>query len=116
MQIKIIEIRDRLTFIPAMAINLEPRRYDIKINETDIYYMKNRCGYACDGNDIILMNLYQPHNRCENNPYDWNDRTYSQAHKWITTNWYTIKDGDVIDVEFILGETSEKKISERLGG
>lgn len=112
MQIKIIEIRDRLTFIPAMAIKLEPRKYDKDLYLTDSYYLSNRCGYACT-DDVILMNLYAPHNKCENNCYDWNDRTYCAAHSWIITNWSKIENGDVIDVEFILGETPEKKISER---
>jgi hypothetical protein len=37
------------------------------------------------------------------------------AHDYIRNNWPTLKDGDVIDVEFILGETNERKISEAHG-
>jgi hypothetical protein len=36
-----------------------------------------------------------------------------EAHRYIEENWNALSDGDVIDVEFILGETKEKKISER---
>ena len=35
------------------------------------------------------------------------------AHNYIATHWHDLVDGDVVDVEFILGETAEKKISER---
>ena len=36
------------------------------------------------------------------------------AHQFIESNWSKLKDGDVIDVEFIVGETDRPKISERL--
>jgi hypothetical protein len=48
-----------------------------------------------------------------NDPYDHGDRTWAVAHNHIIENWNAIKDGDVIDVQFILGETKEKKRSER---
>gem|GEM_PF-2943358 len=49
-------------------------------------------------------------------PYDWSGtpRTYREAHKYIKQNWGILESGDVIDVEFILGETDTCKISERL--
>lgn len=113
MQIKILEIRDRFTFIPAMAIKIEPRKYNQDYFDIDIYYLRGRCGYQFSDYDIILMNLNDPQ-KCCYNPHDWKYRTHKTAHRWIITNWKTIKDGDVIDVEFILGETPDKKISERL--
>ena len=36
------------------------------------------------------------------------------AHCYIERKWRELKDGDVIDVEFILGETTSIKISERI--
>jgi uncharacterized GH25 family protein len=48
-----------------------------------------------------------------NDPSLWSDRTFAVAHKWIIAHWWDIHPGDVIDVEFILGETKEKKKSER---
>lgn len=35
------------------------------------------------------------------------------AHEWITKHFHTLKNGDVVDVEFILGETKVPKRSER---
>ena len=40
-------------------------------------------------------------------------RTKPVAHQFIEKNWSTLKDGDVVDVQFILGETAEPKRSER---
>ena len=47
--------------------------------------------------------------------YGWpsNPRTYQVAHNYIATHWSALSDGDVIDVEFILGETDTRKTSER---
>jgi hypothetical protein len=56
----------------------------------------------------MAITAYDPHN--------WNDRTKQVSHKWIQDNWDDINDGDVIDVEFILGESTVKKTSERFGG
>ena len=46
-------------------------------------------------------------------PSGWCDRTFQIAHLWFIDHWDELKDGDVIDVEFILGESSEAKTSER---
>jgi hypothetical protein len=40
--------------------------------------------------------------------------TKPQAHQYIEQHWRELKDGDVIDVEFILGETDVKKTSEAM--
>ena len=115
MQIKLLEICDKATFIPAMAIKLEPRKFSTKHYQIDSYYLRERCGYECK-NDVVLMNLNDPWKHCAIDKFHWLDRTYMTAHSWIVTNWDIIENGDVIDVEFILGETAEKKVSERLGG
>jgi hypothetical protein len=46
-------------------------------------------------------------------PYDWAERTKRVAHVYIEQHWHELADGDVIDVQFLLGETPSKKISER---
>lgn len=114
MIIKILEIRDRHTFISVVCMSIEPRKYCKEVWEIDKYYMWSRCGYPTDSSTIVMFSLNCPSRGCANSPYDWKDRTYQTAHSWIQTNWYDIKNGDVIDVEFILGESAEKKISERL--
>ena len=37
------------------------------------------------------------------------------AHRFVIDNWATIQSGQVVDVEFILGETKQPKCSERIG-
>jgi hypothetical protein len=39
-------------------------------------------------------------------------RTMRAAHEHIIANWATLKSGDVVDVEHLLGETREKKLTE----
>ena len=46
----------------------------------------------------------------------WGGRTYPVAHDWIINHWDELLDGDVVDVEFILGETDVRKQSERTYG
>lgn len=107
MKVKCLEIRDRATFIPVICI--EP----VADNDSQRYLLM-RDGYG--GSDCIIMIDYQCRG-ASYDPYDWPDsRTKTTAHLWITQNWDQIADGDVVDVEFILGETKTKKISERFGG
>jgi hypothetical protein len=98
---KTIEIRDRLTFIPALAMRVCGANG----------YLFARGGYGQEY-CVILMRLSD----CEAHydPYDWEDRTHRVAHEWIEKNWQAIKDRDVADVEFILGETKKPKVSEGL--
>jgi hypothetical protein len=107
MIVKAIEIRDRNTFIPAIAISTAPA------NEGQRYLLR-RAGYALDGRTIILMSLTQS-NRAAYDPYQWpgDVRTFRVAHVWIEEHFEEIEDGAVVDVEFILGETKEPKVSER---
>jgi hypothetical protein len=46
-------------------------------------------------------------------PREWGDRTYQIAHQYIVENWSVLESGAVVDVEHILGETDEPKVSER---
>ena len=56
--------------------------------------------------------------KATNDPYKWESlglgpRTMPVAHNYIIENWHDLRDGDVVDVEFILGESSAPKTSER---
>lgn len=105
MIVKCLEIRDRMTFIPVAAVNTAP-------SSAAQRYLIRRAGYASLGGTVIVVNLNDC--RASNDPYGWgNSRTMQVAHAYIEENFETLKDGDVVDVEFILGETSEPKRSER---
>lgn len=102
---KVLEIRDSMTFIPVVAINTESH------SEGQRYLLK-RAGYADDGHTVILVNLNDC--RASNDPYDWaGSRTMQTAHAYIEKHFADLIDGDVVDVEFILGETKTPKTSER---
>lgn len=115
MTIKIIEIRDANTFIPAMAIKI------YALNPAQ-WYLIRRAGYSGNRDhhgNIILMKLVD--SIATNDIFHWieingDSRTMPAAHTWIEKHFDEIKDGDVIDVQFILGETSSPKVSERAEG
>lgn len=99
---KFVEIRDRGTFISALAIS---------ISGAD-GYLARRAGFG-DTTCVLLVNLA----KCEAHwdPYGWNlraGRTMRAAHLWLWEHWDEHQDGGVIDVEFLLGVTEAPKQSE----
>ena len=112
MQAKVLEVRDSGTFIPMLAIDINPD-IDDEDNGRPQRYLMRRCGYACNGEpNIMLTDLYN--GMATSDPYAWRgSHTYANAHNYIIEHWNELIDGDVIDVEFILGESKTKKISER---
>jgi len=122
MQAKALEIRDRMMFVAALAISMLPldnitATWDnsgrAEAKEAQRYLLR-RCGYSIDGPPMILLTrLDGDAHHATTDPYIWNDRTFKTAHLYITENWPSLKDGDVVDVEFILGETARPKASER---
>lgn len=92
---KLFEVRDESTLIPIMAV------------QTTRCPLFRRAGY--DQPEVILTNLNNQ--RSSHDPYSWS-RTLCEAHKFIRNVWETLEDGQVIDVQFILGETKKPKQSE----
>ena len=115
MEIKTLEIRDPATFIPVIAIKPS------LLNEAE-RYLWARAGFGGYRGDedvpahtyVILLRLSDM--RAEYVSVNWNNRTMLHAHRYITEHWDEIEGGQVIDVEYILGETGKPKESERLGG
>lgn len=109
MQAKTVEIRDKATFIPALAIRLDPT------TEADRYLFA-RAGFGrtpeAQREYVVLVKINGGHGDSSCDPYDWDTRTMQVAHKQLLDNWGAIVSGDVIDVEFITGETNEPKRSE----
>lgn len=113
MKIKVLEIRDEGTFIPMLCVDMNPDISLGGVNEGQRYLLR-RCGYPCDLRPNILMtNLSADGGAAWNDPYGWGGRTRPVAHNYIIENWEMLKDGDVVDVSFILGETAKPKVSER---
>jgi hypothetical protein len=107
MEIKCLEIRDRGTFIPVICLR------PVAENEAQRYLLR-RDGYRADHSEPCIIMIDAQCRGVAYDPYDWiNDaRTKREAHHYIRENWHDLRDGDVIDVEYILGETTEKKVSE----
>lgn len=109
MDTKTLEIRDSGTFIGALAIRMKAD------NETQAYYFR-RVGYPADGSSIMLMCLSD--GKATNDPYEWSSlgvgsRTMQVAHDYVLRLFEILEDGDVVDVEAILGERDASKVSER---
>jgi len=107
MKIKLLEIRDRATFLPCFAMQTTAD------NERQRHLLR-RAGYGPGQPLIIFGYLDASHGKCFYDPYDWDDRTMKQAHNYIVNHFDELKDGDVIDVEFILGETTTMRYSIKL--
>lgn len=107
MEVKCLEIRDEGTFIPVICIRPVP------VNEGQRYLLR-RDGYRGDDTERCIIMIDVQCNGVAYDPYDWKDtRTKRNAHNFITERWKFLKDGDVVDVQYLLGETETKKISER---
>jgi hypothetical protein len=113
MENKLIEVRDKATMIPMLAIRLGSQ------NEAERFLL-SRAGYgpspAGHGKYILLADITGGGGEIHCDIYDWgqNPRTKIRVHDWLIRHWNDIKSGDVIDVEFILGETMAPKQPERI--
>jgi hypothetical protein len=115
METKILEIRDSATFIAVLCVNMQPSGEAGSASQRARHYYLRRCGFPCDGRpNIGMTTLSADGNGFRNDPHGWGGRTRPAAHKYIIEHWNDLKDGDVVDVQFILGETDIPKISERL--
>lgn len=110
MEIKCLEIRDDGTFIPVICIRPVPENAEQR-------YLLRRDGYRGDGTEQCIILIDGQCRGVAYDPYDWvisrHGRTKRTAHEYIRCHWEELHDGDVVDVEFILGETRIKKLSER---
>lgn len=113
MKTKALEIRDEMTFIAALAIDMNPVQSEGYDHQR---YLLRRCGYPCDGRPNVILTRLDGNGQATNDPYAWGggSRTMQTAHHYIIDNWETLKDGDVVDVSFILKETKAPKVSERV--
>ena len=107
MQHKLLEVRDEGTCFLILAIDMNPS------DELERRALRS-LGYPCDGTPNIMYVRADGDGRpATNDCYHHNDRTNTIAHIHITENWSTLSTGDVIDVQYILNETSTIKTAER---
>jgi hypothetical protein len=110
MTFKTLEVRDTATRIDVMVFRM------LAENLTQAHYVHDRNGHPRDGRSVVMMKIYDQ--LATNDPWEWEGRgggrTLQVAHQYVLDHFDELIDGDVIDVEFILGETKEKKRAERL--
>lgn len=101
-EVKRVEIRDRATMMPAIALRITGDPNDPLLQ---------RAGYGSGGH-VILIDIVGM--RCQHDPYGWDTtaRTLPVAHRWLESHWPRQHDGAVLDVEFIEGERDSPKVSE----
>lgn len=102
MIVKALEIRDEGTTISMLAIKPTPDNAEQRA-------VLRHAGYG-DDDYVILLGAHD----CEGtyNPHKQRGHTRLVAHLWIKEHWDELKDGDVVDVEFILGKRVAPKVSE----
>lgn len=118
METKAFEIRDKGTFIPVITIQLRDASAFFKEErEAREHYLMRRAGFNLTEEPfavlLVRMDADGSARQASCDPYSWGGRTFPVAHKYIEENWNDLKSGDVVDVEFILGESSKPKTSER---
>lgn len=130
MKAKALELRDEGTFIALLAVDMNPGdlepyelggvtvpRYSDELSYEAQRYLLRWVGYPCDGRpNVLITKLSGDGSKATNDPHYWRDRTMANAHAYIIENWEKLRDGDVVDVQFILGETTAPKVSERVNG
>jgi hypothetical protein len=108
-EVKCLELRDKGTFIPVICIRPTPD------NEAQRWLLR-RDGYSGTDEEqcVILINA-----QCRGvsyDPYGWDSNTghtIPYAHRYIREHWFDLQDGDVVDVEFVMGQSTAPKRSER---
>jgi hypothetical protein len=99
---KFLEVRDRATTIPVLAIKITK----------DSSPIASYAGFGETGS-ILLIHLNKPD--VQYDPYAWtllNGRTMRGAHIYIEQLWDTLEEGNVVDVEYLTGETQAPKLPE----
>ena len=101
MENKLFEIRDRGTCVPALAV---------RVSGDDGWIMR-RAGFRSPMVYLVALAI----EKARYDPYNWdNPRTMGNAHRYIEEHWDELQNGQVVDVQFILGETSAPVRSDEL--
>jgi hypothetical protein len=101
METKLFEVRDRGTCIPVLAVALDAWAHPPSSRE---HLLLRRAGY---GDRCILLGAAEG-GPFAFDPWQHNDaRTRCVAHRYIAEHWDALTSGEVVDVRFILGETTE---------
>jgi len=101
-QVKLFEVRDSMTAISAIGIRINDL---FGIRELRDLQIVRHAGY---GNDSCVLFGRLQGGQFSYDNYDWGGRTMQVAHDHVSHYWDELESGDIIDVQFILGETDSK--------
>jgi len=108
MDTKTFEIRDDGTFIPALAVKLNPTCEQDR-------YLFGRAGYGTRSDEqaacVIVARLEDCNAEYDSNRWGYG-RTMQVAHQFIIEHFDELPSGAMVDVQYIRGETPQPKISE----
>jgi hypothetical protein len=110
MKAKMLEVRDVATFIPMLAVQLEPDNFAAEFLLTRAGFGR---GHEQQRQYVLLCRINGGGGPCATDPYDWQSSTFRQVHFFVNEHWDEIQSGDVIDLEFIRGDSAAPKVSER---
>ncbi len=109
---KTFEVRDTSTFVPILALQLSPT------NAADQYLLA-RAGFGfskeAQGDYIAVIQIDGGCGLFTTDPFDWatpGNRTLQFAHTYLQNHFGELESGSVLDVEFLVGKTTEPKKSE----
>jgi len=107
-EVKLFEVRDRATFIPAYCV-----RFRDDLADTQEWFLLRAAGWGPNP-DCIYMTLLEGGDT-SHNPHGFKPggRILQVAYAYIENHWDQLESGQIIDVEYILKETDEPKKSER---
>jgi hypothetical protein len=112
MTTKLLEVRDSMTLLPVLAMKPETPH-----NEAE-RWLWGVAGFG-DPTGRVFVTKLDNAAPFTSDPFKHDDhgtRTMKVAHQFIAEHWDELAPGDVVDVEFILGETMQAKTSDRLYG
>jgi hypothetical protein len=115
MDLKLFEIRDRGTFIKAFAFRPTPSAFGPTSQLDAERFLIRIAGWSDPEHAATQLIFGAFGGECHDDPYQWgrSARTMPQAHLYLADNFDKLNSGDVIDVEYILGESAAPKVSER---
>ena len=110
MIIKMFEVRDEGTCIVVLAYRMMPENDAQKL-------LLARCGYGSSATEqssyVWLQRIDCGEGKGTSDCFNWGgSRTMHEAHMYIKKDFDSMKDGEVVDVQFINGETKVKKDAE----
>lgn len=105
---KLLELRDRATFVPVLCVAAFS-------DEEAERYLLGRVGFRSQaGRLVIIMTPLICGRKAEWDPVAWGDRTLQTCHRYISDNWAKLSSGDVVDARWVIGEKDHPTQSERL--